>query len=67
MKTRDQVIAQIVRQYEKDDQPADYYELFAEEQGQAFVDNLRAEKKAYPAIVKAELEKRLRPRSGVNR
>jgi hypothetical protein len=59
MKTREQIIAEIVRQYEKDDQPAEHYEALAEDRGQSFVDNLHAEKKAYPGIVRGELAKRL--------
>ena len=55
-------IAEILLQHKLDRErtdTTDYYKDLAEEQGQAFVDKLLAERDGYSAVITAELQKRL--------
>ncbi len=62
MKTREQITAELLQQNSiecEKNAKKDYYKDLAEEQGQAAVDKLIAEREGYSTVITAELEKRL--------
>jgi hypothetical protein len=62
MKTREQIIAEILLQHKLDRETTDktdHYKNLSEEQGRAFVDKLLAERDGYSAVIKTDLQKRL--------
>jgi hypothetical protein len=62
MRTRDQIIVENLRLHKRTrekSQEGDYYKTIAEEQGQTYADELRAEFENYPTVIRLELEKRL--------